>query len=197
MTGLLLRGPRWLNLPCFQEKSCRWSRGGVFKAGPALSISSCLRSSLHDACSLRLEGFCIASPGTVTRCHQRGLSLPLSAPAGGPSSSPTPSDTHQTPPCPEQQGSLHLQGPTVVLAAPWHDAHPRGELRQRLSKLEPCWWTRGACAGLQAASRGTVGFEYLCSPAVQEVEAELSPGVRLIYGPIVCALSGQTGWTTS
>lgn len=172
---------------------------GEGSSGWALPSPSpgCLRSSLHEACSLRLEGFCVASLGTVMRCDQHGLSLPLSAPVGCSSSSLTPSDTHQTPPCPEQQGSLHLQGPTVVLAALWHDAHPRWELRQRLSKLEPCWWTRGACAGLQAASRGSMGFEYLCSPAVQEVEAELSPGVKLIYGLIVCALSGQAGWTSS
>ena len=58
---------------------------------------------------------------------------------------------------------MNQEQPVTIL-----DAHPLGELRQRLSKLEPCWWTRGACAGLQAASRGTVGFEYLCSPAVQD-----------------------------
>lgn len=53
------------------------------------------------------------------------------------------------------------------------------------------------CAGLQAVSRGSVGLEYLFRPPAQEVEAEPSPGVRLIYGPIVCAPSGQEGWTAS
>lgn len=56
---------------------------------------------------------------------------------------------------------------------------------------EACVLVSGLCP------RGSMGLEYLFHPPEQEVEAELSPGVRLIYGPIVCAPSGQEGWTAS
>lgn len=112
---VLLRGPRWLNLPCFHEKSCRWSREGSSGWVPALSISRLPPLPSHEACSLRLEGFCVASLGTVMRCDQHGLSLPLSAPVGCFSSSLTPSDTHQTPPCP---GAARLSAPSVTNSSP-------------------------------------------------------------------------------
>ena len=103
------------------------------------------RASAEPALELQLAVISMDSHYHVSPCRR-------------PFFTPTPSDTHQSPPHPEQQGSLRLQGPTVVLAALRRGAHPRGELRQHLSKLDPCWWTRGVCAGLQAMSRGQRGI---------------------------------------
>lgn len=158
MTRILLRGPLWLNLPCFQEKNCRWSRGGVFRVGPALSISRPPPLLLTRRLPPEVGGLLQSQPWNCNLLSSAWTLTTTSAPAGGPSSPLTPSDTHQSPPHPEQQGSLCLQGLTVVLAAPRRDAHPRGELRQLFSKLDLCWWTRGMCAGLRAVSQGQHGI---------------------------------------
>ena len=104
---------------------------------------------------LRSEDFCVANLGLVRGYHP--IISPLcssTSPLGGSFLALTPSDTRQIPPRPEQHRFSVPLGPNSSAGCPGCNADWRGELHKHLSKFVQCSWTRGVCAGLQAAFLG-------------------------------------------